>query len=424
VTAAAIASPLDQTLALEREPAPRWRQLAVLSIGLLCAMSPSFAASAVAPVLRADWGLDALGLPILTISVLLGFAVSAIALAAAGVPDVIPGPRLFTIGLLATGVANLGFAFVATDLATAIPFRVLTGAGEAAAYPIAFKMVSGWFRRDRGLALGVAAGALNLGIASPLLFRSVGLAADLDRHAVLAAASVACLLGAVIIAVLARSGPFDLPAPRFSLEIASRAFREPAVRLATLGYLGHMWELFGMWTWLPLFMAASFVAAGNQDAGVASFAAFVAIGSGVIGCVVAGAVADRIGRSVTTIAAMAISGTCAVLTGLVFGSPIPIVVVVAVVWGITIIADSAQFSAAVSELAPPGTAGSALSVQLASGFVLTSIPILLIGALDPTDAAGWFLAFGMLALGPVVGSLAMWRLRARPESVAMAGGHR
>jgi MFS family permease len=406
------------------EPAGRWRQLTFISVGLLCAMSPSFAASSVAPVLREQWDMDALGLPLLTISVLLGFAVSAIVLGLIGVPDVIPGPRLFALGAAAAGIANLGFAYFATDLATALPFRFLTGAAQAAAYPVAIKLTAGWFRRERGLATGTIIGALTLGTASPLLFRSVGLAAGLDWRAAIASASVACFLGAAVVAVGVRTGPFDVASSRLSLRIAARAFAEPAVRLANAGYLGHMWELFAMWTWVPLFLVASLAAAGVRDVGVASMAAFIVVAVGAIGCVVAGAIADRIGRTTTTMAAMGASGTCAVLVGLAFGAPPILVIALGMVWGVTVIADSAQFSAAVSELAPAGTAGSALSLQTAIGFIFTSITILAIGLLDPSDAAGWRLAFVVLALGPVIGILAMWRLRARPESVAMAGGHR
>lgn len=408
----------------DREPAGRWWQLALISFGLLCAMSPSFATSSIAPALRSEWGLDALGLPLLTIAVLLGFAAAAIALAAAGVPDVIPGPRLFALGALGAGVANLGFAFLATDLATALPLRALTGAAQAAAYPVALKLIAGWFRRDRGLATGTIIGALTLGTASPLLFRAVGLAAGLDWQAVIVTASVACFVGAAVVAVGVRTGPFDVPAPRFSLRIAARAFAEPSVRLANAGYLGHMWELFAMWTWVPVFFVASLAAAGIRDEAMASIAAFAVVAIGGLGCVAAGAVADRVGRTATTIAAMAVSGTSAVAVGLAFGAPAPIVLGLGLVWGVSVIADSAQFSAAVSELAPGGTAGSALSLQTATGFVFTSITILLIGLFDPADGTGWRVAFGLLALGPLVGIAAMWRLRGRPEAVLMANGHR
>ena len=179
-----------------------------------------------------------------------------------------------------------------------------------------------------------------------------------------------------------------------------------------------------MWTWIPLFLLAAFAAAGVDDVGIASLAAFVVVASGGIGCVVAGIFADRIGRTTVTIAAMAVSGTCAVACGQLFGSPAPVVFAVAVVWGITVIADSAQFSSAISELAPPGTAGSALSLQVAAGFLLTSVTIIVLGLTDTTDATTWRVGFAILALGPLVGIVAMWRLRLRPEATLMASGHR
>jgi MFS family permease len=420
------AGPVDHVPAVEeaQEPTGRWWQLALLSFGLLAAMSPSFATSSVAPALRSEWGLDALGLPLLTIAVLLGFAVAAIGLAAAGVPDVVPGPRLFALGALGAGLANLGFALLATDLASALPLRALTGAAQAAAYPVALKLVAGWFRRDRGLATGAIIGALTLGTASPLLFRAVGVAAGLDWRAVIVAASLSCFVGAAVVAIGVRTGPFDTPAPRFSLRIAARAFGEPSVRLANAGYLGHMWELFAMWTWVPVFFVASLAAAGVDDETVASLAAFAVVAIGGVGCVVAGAAADRVGRTTTTNVAMAISGTSAIAVGLAFGAAPAVVLALGLVWGVSVIADSAQFSAALSELAPSGTAGSALSLQTAAGFVFTSITILLIGVLDPTDGMGWRVAFGLLALGPLVGIVAMWRLRKRPEAVLMATGNR
>ena len=406
------------------DPPGRWPALLLISIGILCAMSPTFASSSVAPLLREEWGMDPIGVSLLTIAVLVGFSVSAVLLGVIGAPDVIPGPRLFAIGALAAGLFNLGFAFLATDLLSALPFRFLTGAGIAAAYPVAMKLTAGWFRRERGLAIGAMAGALTIGTSSPLLFRAVGALGGADWRAVIASASVACLVGAVIVWFGVRPGPFDVAAPRFSLMIAARAYAQPAVRLANFGYLGHMWELFAMWTWVPLFFVASFTAAGVDEPAVAAFAAFVVVATGAVGCVVAGVIADRVGRTATTIGAMALSGTCAILVGLAFGAPPPVVVALGIVWGVTIIADSAQFSAAVSELAPSGTAGSALALQTAVGFVFTSITILIIGLLEPTDGAGWRVAFGLLALGPAAGIIAMWRLRHRPEAIAMAGGHR
>jgi predicted MFS family arabinose efflux permease len=288
----------------------------------------------------------------------------------------------------------------------------------AGIYPVGMKLAATWARRDLGLLVGILVGALTLGSASPHLFNALG---GVDWRATIAATSIAAI-GAALLINLVSLGP-NMPKPRsFEIGAVLEAIRMPALRLANLGYLGHMWELYAMWAWIATFLTASFtLTMGAEDATFwARLGAFATVGSGAVGCLIGGLAADRWGRTTVTMTALAISGSCSLLIGMVFGATPELVMLVCIVWGVSVVADSAQFSASVTELSVPEHLGTMLTIQTSTGFLLSMLTIHLVPIV--AGLLGWQYAFAILAPGPVVGIWAMGKLRASADARRLANG--
>lgn len=396
-------------------PAPdtdpsRWRLLALLATAELFGMALWFAGSASAPQLALRWSLDGSQVALLTNAVQIGFVLGTALSALLNLADVIPARRFFTVAAVAGAVANLPLA-LSESFTTVLLSRLAAGACLAGVYPPAMKMAATWFRARRGVAVGTIVGALTVGKGLPYLAQAIP---ELSVRAIGLAASASALLAAALIWLGYRDGPYVFPSRPFAWSRLGDVLASRRYRLVLGGYLGHMAELYSFWTWIAAFLAASEAARLGRGAGVGAppwlvgVLAFGVIAVGGIGCVWGGLVADRLGRERLVIRAMAISGSCALLIGLTFGRSWWLLAPVALVWGFFVIADSAQFSVLATEHAPAEAVGTALTLQVSLGFLLTTITIQAVPLL--VDAVGWSWAFPLLAVGPMLGIVSIRRL--------------
>ncbi len=382
-----------------------WRMLAILGLGEFLGMTLWFSATAVTPAIVSELHMSAGQAAWLTMAVQGGFVAGTLVSAVLNLADLISARRVFGVGCLIGAAANAGVA-VSASPEMAIALRFLTGASLALVYPPAMKIAASWFATRRGVALGILIGCLTVGKATPYLL--AGFPGESWRTVIFTASWFGLIAGALVV-LWVRDGPHVAATAPFDPRAVLRVFSRRAPRLATFGYLGHMWELYAMWSWVAVYVTASLAARHIPDAARAgSLAAFVAIASGALGCVVAGLYADRTGKARVASWAMMVSATCCAMSALLFNAPQPLLYMFVAVWGFSVVADSAQFSAIISETTATDYVGTALTIQTCLGFLLTMASIRAVSAVGAW--LGWQWAFLVLVPGPMLGVLAMLRL--------------
>jgi MFS family permease len=386
----------------ERSDTARWRVLGLICTGVVLCMTTWFSATAITPELVVRWHLSAGQVSWLTNAVQLGFVTGALLSSLVSLPDLVPLRKLMGVSAVVAASANLCLLWVPST-GWLLVVRFGTGVALAGIYPPALKLTSTWFVRGRGTALGLVIAALTLGSAFPHLIRS--LTDRVDWQAVVMASSACTLAGAAVLVFLVEEGPFPFSRAVFNPRYVAVVMKNRPLVLANLGYFGHMWELYAMWGWFLAYVRAASPQLGLAGGRSASLVTFVVIASGVVGAVLGGMLADRTSRAFAAGLMMTLSGLCAVSIGFVFDGPVWLFFLIAVLWGISVIGDSAQFSAMATELSDPSYVGTALALQLGLGFALTLVSI----RMTPVIAAhiGWRWSFLPLAVGPAVGVAAM-----------------
>ncbi len=379
----------------------------VLVVAELSGMSLWFTSAAILPDMVREAAVSPMRQALLSSGVQAGFVLGALAFSISGVPDRFDPRTVFSLSCLAAAAANLALVFLAPGGNGAIASRVLTGALLAGVYPVGMKIAVGWGRRDRGLLVGLLVGALTFGNSVPFLTSALR---GSDWRATVATVCAVAAFGALLVLTV-RLGPFHARASRFEPGAIALAWRDKRIRAAYLGYFGHMWELFAMWAWIGAAVAVSYSQRlpAPEAHRLATLTAFAAIACGAFASVAAGLAADRIGKAEVAILAMLASGCCALLTASTFGGPVWLTFAIVVLWGASVIPNSAQFSALVADFAPPRLAGSLMTFQTALGFALTIATVQATPLL--ARATGWPVVLAGLALGPAFGVAAMLPLR-------------
>ena len=396
----------------------RWFVLVVTGVALVLSLTTWYSATAIVPELTLLMSLSLSQAAWFTNGVQAGFVLGALSLSLLSLLDIYKCSAIMAISACIAGIAN-AILILELGIALSLFSRFLTGVALAGIYPTVIKFIATWFKKGRGFAMGIMLSSLTLGSALPHLVRAIGV--QFDWKLVIFMSSLACFTAAGLFAFVLQDGPHKFSKTKADLNQLGRIIKDRSLMLVNIGYFGHMWELYAMWGWFFVYaIAAKSTGLGLENAALLTFSV---IAAGAPGCVLGGWLADRIGRCYSTACLMFISGTCALTIGLCFNGPSWLFITIALIWGLTAVADSAQFSAAVTELSDKSMVGSALALQMGVGFAITIFVIWLLPVVAEHQGS-WRWSFLILVPGPFLGALSMLLLRSEARSHLLADGRR
>jgi len=378
------------------------RILPVIIFSQFAGTSLWFAGNAVLSDLQRLWDLSPDALGYMTSSVQLGFIAGTLVFAVLAISDTFSARKVFLICSFTAAFFNACIYLFADGLASLMAFRFMTGFFLAGIYPLGMKIAAGWYQQDLGKAIGFLVGALVLGTAFPHLLKAMG--QGVSWTAVVLSVSAIAASGGLVMYVLVPDGPYLTEGAKFDPGALRQIFQSRRFRASAFGYFGHMWELYAFWAFVPVILAAHMGSGTTVTLNIPLWA-FLIIGAGSIGCAVGGVLSETFGSARVAAAQLGISGLCCILSPLLFSAPSPVFLLFLLIWGITVVGDSPQFSALNALNAPKPLVGTALTIVNCIGFSITIVSIQLLSYASHFIDTRWM--FLLLTVGPVAGIYAM-----------------
>ncbi|HLF19176.1 MAG TPA: MFS transporter [Bacteroidota bacterium] len=371
-----------------------------------------FAGNAILPDLQREWGLIGESLGAITSTVQFGFIVGTLVFALFAIADRFSPRIVFFVCSILGSLFNLLVYLVVRDFDTLLVFRFLIGASLAGIYPVGMKIASGWYREGLGNALGFLVGALVLGTSFPHLIK--GLGQGLSWRDVTLSISGVAALGGVLMFAFVPDGPYLARGTKFNPKALPIIFKSAEFREAAFGYFGHMWELYTLYAFIPVMLAAYLATHPSESINI-SFWSFCIIGAGSIGCVAGGILSRRSRSAKVAFTQLLLSALCCLISPLLFSVSLEPFLIFLVFWGIVVVGDSPQYSALVGTKAPREYVGSALTIMNSIGFSITIVSIQFTSFLSNYVRPEYLLSF--LVVGPIFG---LWSLLPLVRGVSYA----